>query len=161
MYSASQVIETNIVIEIRPSSSSVVAALRDFGSWNAGTPLLIASTPVSAVVPEEKARATMNSRARPAKVSSGTISQSALGACSSSPCAIRHSAYPTMPKMPSMNPYVGMANRVPLSRTPRRFITVSRVISPIDIATACSSTAAYAEPRLSTAAEIETATVSV
>ena len=55
---ASQVIELNIVIEITPSMSSVVAAFRDFGFWKAGTPLLIASTPVSAVVPLVNDRAT-------------------------------------------------------------------------------------------------------
>src|SRR3712207_8871388 len=42
---------------IVPSSSSVVAALRLFGLRNAGTPLEIASTPVSAAQPEENARA--------------------------------------------------------------------------------------------------------
>ena len=39
-----------------PSMASVVAALRLFGTRKAGTPLLIASTPVSAAQPEEKAR---------------------------------------------------------------------------------------------------------
>ena len=37
-------------------SSSVVAALRLFGLRKAGTPLLIASTPVRAAQPEENAR---------------------------------------------------------------------------------------------------------
>ncbi len=35
----------------------MVAALRDFGLRNAGTPFEIASTPVSAADPDEKARA--------------------------------------------------------------------------------------------------------
>ena len=48
-----------------PSSSSVVAALRDFGFWNAGTPLLMASTPVSAAQPDENARATRKTNAKP------------------------------------------------------------------------------------------------
>ncbi len=39
------------VTEIPPSSASVVAALRDLGLRNAGTPLLIASTPVRAAEP--------------------------------------------------------------------------------------------------------------
>ena len=46
-----------IVIAIMPSSSSVVAALRLLGFRKAGTPLEIASTPVSAAQPEENARA--------------------------------------------------------------------------------------------------------
>jgi hypothetical protein len=37
------------------------SALRDLGFRNAGTPLLIASTPVSAAHPEEKDRATEDS----------------------------------------------------------------------------------------------------
>ena len=52
-----------IVIAISPSSSSVVAAFWLFGLRNAGTPLEIASTPVSAAQPEEKARASRNSSA--------------------------------------------------------------------------------------------------
>ena len=51
-----------IVIDSTPSSSSVVAAFRLLGFWKAGTPLEIASTPVSAAQPEEKARASRKSR---------------------------------------------------------------------------------------------------
>ena len=53
------------MIAIVPSSSSVVAALRDLGFRNAGTPLLIASTPVSAAQPDENARAIRNTNANP------------------------------------------------------------------------------------------------
>ena len=52
-----------IVIEIRPSSSSVVAAFLLLGRVNAGTPLEMASTPVSAAQPLENARASRKSRA--------------------------------------------------------------------------------------------------
>ena len=48
---------SSIVIAIVPSSSSVVAAFLLFGLRNAGTPLEIASTPVSAAQPDENARA--------------------------------------------------------------------------------------------------------
>ena len=48
-----------------PSSSSVDAALRDFGFRNAGTPLLMASTPVSAAQPDENALATRKTIAKP------------------------------------------------------------------------------------------------
>ena len=41
----------NMVTASPPSIASVVAALRDFGLRNAGTPLLIASTPVRAAQP--------------------------------------------------------------------------------------------------------------
>ena len=39
-----------------PIHISVVAAFFDSGFWNAGTPFEIASTPDSAMAPEEKAR---------------------------------------------------------------------------------------------------------
>ena len=47
---------------------SVVAALRLFGGWNAGTPLETASTPVSAVQPEANARRTRKTVEQPAGV---------------------------------------------------------------------------------------------
>ena len=46
----------NIEMAIEPISTRVFCAFLDFGSLNAGTPLAIASTPVSAVHPEENAR---------------------------------------------------------------------------------------------------------
>ncbi len=58
-------IPMNSVMATMPSSSSVVAALRDLGFRNAGTPLLIASTPVSAALPDENARAIRNTSAKP------------------------------------------------------------------------------------------------
>ena len=48
---ASAVMPANIVIESAPMITSVVAALRLFGSSKAGTPFETASTPVSAVQP--------------------------------------------------------------------------------------------------------------
>ncbi len=57
----------NIVIASPPMSASVVAAFLLLGLRNAGTPLAIASTPVSAVQPEEKARSTKKTSARPAR----------------------------------------------------------------------------------------------
>ena len=48
---------SSIVTAMAPSRSSVVAAFLLFGLRKAGTPLLIASTPVSAAQPEENARA--------------------------------------------------------------------------------------------------------
>ena len=46
----------NMTIARAPMISSVMAALRDLGFWNAGTPLLITSTPVSAEQPAANAR---------------------------------------------------------------------------------------------------------
>ena len=59
----------------------MVAALRLLGFLNAGTPLLIASTPVSAAQPEENARSSRKSMANPARLvpaCSGTRSYWAL-----------------------------------------------------------------------------------
>ncbi len=55
----------SIVIATSPSRNSVVAAFLLLGFWNAGTPLLMASTPVSAAQPEENARASRNTIATP------------------------------------------------------------------------------------------------
>ncbi len=64
---ASTMMLISIVIEIVPSSSSVVAAFLLFGLRNAGTPFEIASTPVRAALPEENARASRKTRARPVR----------------------------------------------------------------------------------------------
>jgi hypothetical protein len=70
-----------------------VAALRLFGFRNAGTPLEIASTPVSAAQPDEKARASRNIRATVVSWSSypGAVamSRSALSTWGRSPAASR------------------------------------------------------------------------
>ena len=58
-------IDSAIVVATAPRRSKVVAALRPFGFRNAGTPLLIASTPVSAAQPDENARSSRKAKARP------------------------------------------------------------------------------------------------
>ncbi len=58
-------IDSSMVTEIRPISSRVVAAFLLLGFWNAGTPLEMASTPVRAAQPEEKARSIRNAIASP------------------------------------------------------------------------------------------------
>ncbi len=55
---ASAVMPANIVTAIAPIATSVIWAFVAFGGLNAGTPLAIASTPVSAVQPDENARST-------------------------------------------------------------------------------------------------------
>ncbi len=52
-----------MVIASAPSMARVAAALALCGRRKAGTPLLIASTPVSAAHPEEKARSSRNTPA--------------------------------------------------------------------------------------------------
>ncbi len=64
----------------------MLAALRDLGLRNAGTPLLIASTPVRAAQPWVKLRSTRSTSASPVKASpSASSCRSALGGCTSSP----------------------------------------------------------------------------
>jgi hypothetical protein len=62
---ASAVTPANIVIARAPMAVIVRAALRAFGFRNAGTPLEMASTPVSAVQPEAKARSASRAIASP------------------------------------------------------------------------------------------------
>ena len=72
---ARKVTPLNIVMEMIPIIPSVVAAFLDLGLRKAGTPLEMASTPVSAVQPEAKARrARKMTPAAPSSPSSGVIS---------------------------------------------------------------------------------------
>ncbi len=66
--SDSAVMPMNITTAVVPITAIVVAAFFDFGGRKAGTPFEIASTPVSAVQPEAKARSASISRPIPASV---------------------------------------------------------------------------------------------
>ncbi len=61
---ASAVRPANIDTAMAPIATSVSCAFFAFGSLNAGTPLAMASTPVSAVQPEANARNAKNISAR-------------------------------------------------------------------------------------------------
>ena len=102
---ASRIMPISSVTAIPPSISSVVAALRDLGFRKAGTPLLIASTPVSAAHPEENARATRNTRARPMMLlCSDCRSNPADSACRLWPRTwIWKKPQPSIRNMPAMN----------------------------------------------------------
>ena len=78
----------SMVTAMVPSSSRVVAAFLLFGFLNAGTPLEMASTPVSAAEPDEKARASNATMAKPVKAAyfgSASIPYCALCAWTWSP----------------------------------------------------------------------------
>jgi hypothetical protein len=76
----------NMLTDSTPSISSVVAAFLDFGLRNAGTPLLIASTPVSAAAPCVNERRISRTSAMPVKASpSPSRCRFALAARTSSP----------------------------------------------------------------------------
>jgi hypothetical protein len=161
--SASAVIPENIVTARMPSMASVVAALRLFGGRNAGTPLAIASMPVSAVQPEENARSAKNSSANPARLvcpGSGSIAQDALSACGVSPNRIRITPVTMSTSTPAVNAYVGTANAVPDSRSPRRLAAASSATRPSESPTRAGLRSGNAEITLSTPADTDTATVS-
>ncbi len=151
----------NIVIDSVPISSNVVAAFLLLGRRNAGTPLLIASTPVNAVQPDANARSARNTSARPAtSVCSGITSYPALSATGADPASVRARPTTIIVRMPARNRYVGTANARPDSLTPRRFAAVSSATNPTAIGTRLSFRSGNAEMTASVPAETDTATVS-
>ena len=91
----------------------MVAALRDLGFLNAGTPLEMASTPVSAADPEENDLASRNTSDKPVSADSACRSKLALCACRSAP--VKYSTKPVMiiAKIEKMNAYTGIAKAEP------------------------------------------------
>ena len=115
---------TNIVTDSVPIVTNVRAALRLLGRRKAGTPLLIASTPVSAVHPEAKARKARKTVKSPPTRAVGCRDSWALGATPTpEPKTACSPAVASKAKTPKMNAYVGIAKVRPLSLMPRRFIT--------------------------------------
>lgn len=151
----------NMVTASRPMAASVLAAFLDLGLRKAGTPLEMASTPVSAAQPEEKARSSRKTRAKPASPwCSALISKSAVGAFMvSSRTNPRKAPHAIIRKTPVTKTYVGIAKSFPDSFTPRRFISVSSTMTPTAQSTLCSTTNGIAEPRFSMPDAIDTATV--
>jgi len=99
-------IDRSMITEIDPIMTRVVEAFLLLGLRNAGTPLLMASTPVSAAHPEENARSRRNANATPVSASypgSGRSSKPALGAGGRVPIAARMLPQTAMPMMPIMN----------------------------------------------------------
>jgi hypothetical protein len=138
-----------------------VAALRLFGGLNAGTPLEIASTPVSAVLPDANARIIRKAKANPVNTCSGSTSRPALGARRWLPnTTIRRKPQAIINRTAIMKAYVGMAKAVPASRIPRRFIAVRIAITAMATSTLFSAAKAQADPRFSTPEDTDTATVS-
>jgi len=103
---ASQTMPTSMVTATTPSMNRVVAAFRLFGARKAGTPLEIASTPVSAAQPEEKLRSSRNAIAHPVvSLHSAAMTRSALGARRSWPSSTtRTSPVRIMPMITIMKP---------------------------------------------------------
>ncbi|GAA3411093.1 hypothetical protein GCM10018952_18350 [Streptosporangium vulgare] len=93
-----------MVTETRPIISRVFAAFLLLGLRKAGTPLLIASTPVRAAQPEENARRIRKAAAKEVRLDcSATISYPEVGACSSSPrTSTRKPPHATRPRTANM-----------------------------------------------------------
>jgi hypothetical protein len=127
---AKKVIPPNRIVASTPRVASVARAFRAAGALKLGTPLLIASTPVSAVQPPAKAvrirnrfRFCFGSKARTASGCSGRP----LTTNSYSPTAIRITR-------DRMNRYGGTAKALPLSRVPRRLTNpISRIAATFRI----------------------------
>ncbi len=116
-------------------TAKVVAALRACGRRNAGTPLEMASTPVSAVAPDENALRRANTPMAPMVVAApGSGSTSAV--MGGHPVVQRTRPMSTMTPIATTNPYVGTANRTPDSRAPRRFAMVTKATNRIESSTA-------------------------
>ena len=123
-------IPRNIITEIAPIVAKVCWAFRDWGRRNAGMAFEMASTPVSAVAPEEKA-CRITKRLNGAAV----FAKLAIG-CTCWPNAVGHppthfaSPMTIVARIAAMNAYVGSAKIAPVSRTPRRFTTVRSTRAP-------------------------------
>ena len=117
----------------------VLAAFRLLGLANAGTPLLIASTPVRAVQPEANARIASRTRPSPANVPVACTGRSADSARTVSPVASAHRREREHDVDAGDEAVGGDREGAARSRTPRRFIRVSSATNPTDSATAWSA----------------------
>ncbi len=142
-----------------PIMASVAAAFFDFGLRNAGTPLEMASTPVSAADPDENARSTRNIIARLLMVPVASSVNPALGASCVAPAAYFTKPVMIIAMIATTNAYTGTANALPDSRMPRRFSAVTTMMIAMENSTGCAPTTPIADPMLATPEAVDTATV--
>ena len=135
--------------------ASVDAALCACGRLNAGTPFEIASTPVSAVAPDENAFSNTKSPTAPAVEAASWIGSTSTSTAGHPP---RHWPRPSTSNatIDSTKPYVGIANSMPDSFEPRRFARVTKATKKTHSTTACSLATGSADPIANTPATIET-----
>src|SRR5436309_1184624 len=115
------------------------------------------TTPVSAVEPEEKARRMTNSPMGPATLASSAAG--AIGSADGQPPRHRKSPTPIIVTIDAMKAYVGNANSVPDSRTPRRLARVISRTNPIESSMRNGRSSVTADVKANTPATTETETV--
>ncbi len=136
-----------------PSISSVRWARLARGSRKEGTPLAIASTPVSAEQPAAKALR-INSTPRASLMGIGCAVPTIAAGCE------RMSPMMMMPTIAQTNSTIGSIRNLALSAMPHRFTAVSRARPPRHTASRCGARTGNAEARLAAPAARLTATVS-
>src|SRR5512132_3563281 len=110
----------------------VAIAFLHSGGLKAGTPLEIASTPVTAAPPDANARSTRKTRARP-EIDSVGGTGNCEGDSGSVPVKRRKNDTPRRTIIINRKKYVGAAKIRPDSRTPRRFPKVRMATNPREI----------------------------
>src|SRR3990172_12656381 len=147
----------NSVPRIADIQINVIPALRLRGSLKAGIPLEIASTPVNAVVPFEKACSSKNGVA---KATEGcTMNSGGLVTRPRLPMAARTRPAPTVRNIIARKKYVGTANARPDSRTPLKFTTITVRTSATARGTRYGNNSGKADVSWATPEDMETATV--
>src|SRR5207249_5460943 len=129
-------------------------ALIHSGGLNAGTPSEMASTPVSAAPPEANARSMRNS------VSGSSALWTGVGS-PGGPNPKQTRPQPSRAAMHTRNAYVGSMKMLPLSRIPRRLMSVMSTMTTTPISALKLSSAGYADASAFTPAATDTATVNV
>ena len=155
MCTASHEAPTKSVIANAPMIRSVRAAFLPAGRRKALTPFEIDSTPVSAAAPDANARRSTKTPTAPAPAASGC----GTWACGQAPAAHFETPVPIITKNATTNAYVGTANRIPASRTPRRFASVRISTKSSERGTLCEASDGAADESATTPAVTETATV--
>src|ERR1700730_3076953 len=150
----------NMVIASTPMITRVPAAFLLLGGLKLGTPLLTASTPVSAVQPWANARSTSATRSSPLVFWVARIPKCADSAIGVWPVRAWYAPTTIISTTLATNPYVGTAKAVPDSLRPRRFTIASSTTATLEITTVYGLSTGKAEAMLATPATTETATVS-
>src|SRR6266536_2537079 len=142
-------------IAITPRMPRVVAAFFPLGVRKAPTPFEIASTPVRATAPEANARTSRKTPIAP----DPTVTGWGTVACGQLPATHFPTPTATSTNIAATKEYVGRANAIPDSRTPRRLTSVRTPTAARERATLCESTDGASDVIARMPAATDTATV--